>query len=103
MDSNELQDTWSGAIKNQVLWFIFAIMLALGTSYMHVQISVSTIQSDLASIKDRIRSLEENQKENGSKIERVRIDIEILSEKMDILLEESRFKANTQERTGESN
>jgi len=85
--SDNNKSKWGNALREQVLWFIFAVVLAVGTSYMQVKLNVTTVNTNLANAKERITQLEERQDEIDSQRESLRIQIEKIDQKINILLE----------------
>jgi len=81
------ESNWGNALREQVLWFIFAVILAVGTSYMQVKLNVTTVNTNLANAKERITQLEERQDEIDNQRESLRIQIEKIDQKINILLE----------------
>jgi peptidoglycan hydrolase CwlO-like protein len=85
--SGNNENKWGNALREQVLWFIFAVVLAVGTSYMQVKLNVTTVNTNLANAKERISQLENRQDEIDNQRERLRIQIEKIDQKINILLE----------------
>jgi peptidoglycan hydrolase CwlO-like protein len=85
--SDNNKSKWGSALREQVLWFIFAVVLAVGTSYMQVKLNVSTVNTNLANAKERISQLEDRQDEIDNQRESLRIQIEKIDQKINILLE----------------
>jgi peptidoglycan hydrolase CwlO-like protein len=85
--SEKDQDKWGSALREQILWFIFAVILAVGTSYMQVKLNVTTVNTNLANAKERISQLEDRQDELDNQRETLRIQIEKIDQKINILLE----------------
>jgi peptidoglycan hydrolase CwlO-like protein len=85
--SGNNENKWGNALREQVLWFIFAVVLAVGTSYMQVKLNVTTVNTNLANAKERISQLEQRQDEIDNQRERLRIQIEKIDQKINILLE----------------
>jgi len=85
--SDNSKSKWGNALREQVLWFIFAVVLAVGTSYMQVKLNVTTVNTNLANAKERITQLEERQDEIDNQRESLRIQIEKIDQKINILLE----------------
>jgi len=85
--SGNNENKWGNALREQVLWFIFAVVLAVGTSYMQVKLNVTTVNTNLANAKERISQLEQRQEQIDSQRERLRIQIEKIDQKINILLE----------------
>jgi peptidoglycan hydrolase CwlO-like protein len=85
--SDKNESKWGSAFREQVLWFIFAVVLAVGTSYMQVKLSVTTVNTNLANAKERISQLEDRQDEIDNQREALRIQIEKIDQKINILLE----------------
>lgn len=85
--SDNSKSKWGSALREQVLWFIFAVVLAVGTSYMQVKLNVTTVNTNLANAKERISQLEDRQYEIDNQREALRIQIEKIDQKINILLE----------------
>lgn len=85
--SGNNENKWGNALREQVLWFIFAVVLAVGTSYMQVKLNVTTVNTNLANAKERISQLEDRQYEIDNQREALRIQIEKIDQKINILLE----------------
>ena len=91
---NTNKKTWISAVKDKVVWFIFAIILALGASYINVRISLETIKQRASNAEDKVERISRQTKEQEQRIRRLNQRIARLDEKIDLLLRKQGINPN---------
>jgi len=86
MSEQETKDTWSGALREQIVWFVFAILLALGSSYLNAKIQITTIEARIARAEEDISEIEQQTVNNKSRTRNMELDMVRVEEKLDALL-----------------
>lgn len=84
--ADEKVKTWGGALKENVIWFIFAVLLATSASYINSRTTTVRIQADIQNLQRRVENVEEQTRDNSRKVTRLREDVVRLESKIDQLL-----------------
>lgn len=84
--SEERAETWGGALKENVVWFLFAVLLAAGSSYINSRTTTVRIQADIENLQRRVQNIENQTKENSQEVSEIREDLVRLESKIDQLL-----------------
>ena len=77
---------WSSAIKDKVVWFVFAIILALGASYINVRISLESMKQRASNAEDKIERMTRQTQRQQDRIIELNQKLIRLEEKLNILL-----------------
>lgn len=86
-DAPNPENTWQKSLKDQTVWFIFAIILAGATSYFQTRISVSTVETNLANAEDKIENIESKLGDEEKSRQKIKIQLEKIDQKIDLLLQ----------------
>jgi Tfp pilus assembly protein PilO len=91
-DSNN--KSWGRAIKDKVVWFIFAVILALGASYINVRISLESMKQRASNAEDKIERMTRETQRQQDRIIELNQKLIRLEEKLNILLRKQGISPN---------
>lgn len=78
--------TWGGTLKENVIWFIFAVILAFSASFFNSRTTTVRIQADIQNLQRRVENVEEQTEINSKKVTELQEDFVRLEGKIDRLL-----------------
>ncbi len=87
-------ETWSDSVKHHTVWFVLAVVIGLGSSYIAVEVNIARLQSNVAVAQDDIESLEEMIEESEDVEDGLKLQVVRLEEKIDLLLRSEGINPN---------
>lgn len=78
---------WSGAFREQIIWFVFAVLLAGGASYINTTQTTTKIDQEIVQLQRRIANIEKKVSKNSDNTSEIRVVISRMEQKIDNLLE----------------
>lgn len=88
----EGKNTWRRSFKDQIVWFVFAVLLAFGGSYINSQNTTVKVKADIRSLDRRVMELKETSSSNNKQIQTLREDMARIEEKINAMMEHQNIK-----------
>lgn len=85
-ETPESNTTWADSLRDHLVWFMLAIVIGLGSSYIAMEVNIAKLQTNIAIADSRISKVEERLDRRRNRTVKLRIQLTRLEEKIDLLL-----------------
>ena len=83
---SESDNTWGNALKTHLVWFVLAIVIGIGGSYMGFRLNMAMLETNVAMAEQDISDLQRDLRREREIRSDLRVNLARLEEKINVLL-----------------